>query len=149
MSDESPISRRPLGEAFDRFADRVDWSPRERAMPAVAKVADDAVARHERRFHALDKTAGPLYDGDQILNATADELATVVKVAARVKYARIVQVVKRLNSPWVEFSVATRAVEAEDEPTAYAVERYALWRTTLAVYRIGDDGAVEDDPIQP
>ena len=24
---------------------------RERAMPAVAKVADDAVARHERRYH--------------------------------------------------------------------------------------------------
>jgi hypothetical protein len=33
-------------------------------------------------------------------------------------------------------------------PGAYAVQRYALWRTTLVVYRIGDDGAVEDDPIE-
>jgi hypothetical protein len=128
--------------------DRSDWTARERAAPALAHVAADAVSRHERRFHTLDKTAGPLYDGDQILNATADELATVVKVAARVENARIVQVVKRLNSPWVEFTIATRAVEAEDVPGAYAVERYALWRTTLVVYRIGDDGAVEDDPIE-
>lgn len=117
-------------------------------MPAVARVAGDAIARHERRFHALDRTAGPLYDGDQILNATADELAVIAKVAASVACARIVQVVKRLNSPWVEFSVAVRATEDEDEPTAYAVERYAVWRNTLNVYRIGDDGAVEDDPIE-
>jgi hypothetical protein len=115
------IRRRRLGEAFDEYAERIGMTPRERSMGAVALVADDAVARHERRFHALDKTAGPLYDGDQILNATADELATI----------------------------ATRATEDEDEPTAYAVERYALWRKTLAVHRIGDDGAVEDEPITP
>jgi phage FluMu protein gp41 len=143
------IRRRRLGEAFDEYAERIGMTPRERSMGAVALVADDAVARHERRFHALDKTAGPLYDGDQILNATADELATIALVASKVECARIVQVVKRLNSPWVEFSIATRATEDEDEPTAYAVERYALWRKTLAVHRIGDDGAVEDDPITP
>jgi hypothetical protein len=34
------------------MSEREDWTPAEAAMPAVARVAGDAVARHERRFHA-------------------------------------------------------------------------------------------------
>lgn len=33
---------------------RHTWTPREAAMPAVAKVAADAVARHEARYHGDD-----------------------------------------------------------------------------------------------
>ena len=36
------------------MSDEEDWTPREQAMPAVAGVASDAVARHEMRLHAPD-----------------------------------------------------------------------------------------------
>lgn len=33
-----------------------DWTPREASSPFIARVAADAVARHERRFHAETQT---------------------------------------------------------------------------------------------
>lgn len=54
-------------------------------------------------------------------------------------------------SPWIEVDVATGPTEAEPFPPAdpdkYDLARLALWRRTLDVYRIGRDGAVEDDPF--
>jgi hypothetical protein len=33
-----------------------DWTARERSSPFIARIAADAVARHERRFHAEAQT---------------------------------------------------------------------------------------------
>ena len=38
-----------------------------------------------------------------------------------------------LPAAWIEFSIGDN--------------KYAIWRTTMDLYRVGPDGAVEDDPI--
>ena len=56
----------------------------------------------------------------------------------------------REGSPWIEID-AVRVPYSADEPWPAswgdAPIRLALWRYTLDVYRVGDDGAVGDDPI--
>lgn len=47
-------------------------------------------------------------------------------------------VTQRDGSPWIELDVAKHG----------DVQRFALWRYTGAIYRIGPFGAVDDDPIQ-
>jgi hypothetical protein len=45
----------------------------------------------------------------------------------------------RIEGPWV-------CIDFVCGPTAQ-VSRYAIWKATGNVYLVGDDGAVEDDPI--
>jgi hypothetical protein len=54
-----------------------------------------------------------------------------------------VRIVHREGSPWIEVDAHRPALEQSERATV----RLALWRYTLAVYRVGDDEAVEDDPI--
>jgi hypothetical protein len=73
-------------------------------------------------------------------------------------------VTQRDGSPWLEFDVVVpfhmeardhvrqevEGLPAHDKLATFAhggTYRFALWRYTGAVYRVGGDGAVEDDPI--
>jgi hypothetical protein len=96
---------------------------------------------------------GPIGDGDLVMTATAEEWQRIAELVERVANARQVRTLHRDGSPWLEIAVAIGPAQAQTLADAdlnlYGVERFALWRYTLAVYRVGDDGAVEDDPILP
>lgn len=47
-------------------------------------------------------------------------------------------------SPWLLVDLGQRSADGSD---AYAVWRFAVWRSTGAVHGIDHDGAVSDDPI--
>jgi hypothetical protein len=102
----------------------------------------------------------PLGDGDQVLSPSAEELrALAAALGACTGTPLMLRIVHRDGSPWLEFDVATgpeQPPQSLDEatrlailsrPSAYSVERFALWRYTLDVYRVDETGAVEDDPI--
>jgi hypothetical protein len=65
----------------------------------------------------------------------------------------LLRIVHRDGSPWIEATVVRLDREARawsDSLGAAAIGEpveLALWRYTLAVYRVGADGAVEDDPF--
>jgi hypothetical protein len=48
------------------------------------------------------------------------------------------------GNPWLLVSLGQRS---EGEEEAYARHEFAIWKSTGAVYTIGHDGAVGDDPI--
>jgi hypothetical protein len=48
------------------------------------------------------------------------------------------------RSPWLLVDLGQPSQGASN---AYAIWRFAIWRTTGAVHRIGSDGAVDDDAI--
>lgn len=86
--------------------------------------------------------------------ATRDELAAITEMLTSLDLTNaILRLVHRDGSPWIEFTTVPidRTARAWDEHVAaraiHRPLRFALWRYTLAVYRIGSDGAVEDDPI--
>lgn len=96
----------------------------------------------------------PLGPGDLLLVATRDELAAICAACVALDLdLSILRVVHRDGSPWIEFVAVRldRQARAWSEVVGAAAtgepQRFALWRYTLAVYRIGDDGAVEDDPV--
>lgn len=82
--------------------------------------------------------------------ATLDELDAAV-TALRSLGLRQAQVMltHRDGSPWLEVDAVPVPVSEADWPTTWveAPHRLALWRYTLAVYIVGHDGAVVDDPI--
>jgi hypothetical protein len=54
--------------------------------------------------------------------------------------------VARWRGPWVLVDLGQPSEQIVLEP-AWAVWKYAIWRTTGDVYVVGADGAVGDDPI--
>ena len=50
------------------------------------------------------------------------------------------------DGPWVLVTLGQPS-ESFDETPAWALWRFAIWKRTGAVYTIGHDGAVSDDPI--
>lgn len=54
--------------------------------------------------------------------------------------------VARWRGPWVLVDLGQPSDAIEVEP-AWAVWRFAIWRSTGAVYVVGHDGAVGDDPL--
>lgn len=139
-----------------------DRDPRELPNSYARRVAREAIEDHEQRLHAapphpipawLYPQPGPLGGGDLVLTPTADELRAVVRTLDTLDLdCRVVRLVMREGSPWLEFDVAIGPSVAEPfpppDPSRYGVVRFALWRYTLAVYRVGPEGAVEDDPIE-
>jgi hypothetical protein len=98
---------------------------------------------------AIPVLRAPLGDDDQVITLTTEEHAQLALVIANVADARTMRIVHRDGSPWIELDVAVGPEMAEPFPPVghYAVHRFALWRYTLAVYAIGADGAVDDDPL--
>jgi hypothetical protein len=87
---------------------------------------------------------------DLRLVASLDELDAAVSAlrSLGLKHAQVL-ITHRDGSPWLEVdAVPVPATEAE-WPSAWAdaPHRLALWRYTLAVYVVGSDGAVADDPF--
>jgi hypothetical protein len=132
-----------------------DETPSERAFPAAARVAADAVRRHEHLHHRAPPRPIPPYlwpvdeppvAGESlVMVATAEEwlaIAALVAMLDEVPPGANVRTLWRDGSPWLEIAVVTGA-----DPESRRVEKFALWRYTLAIYRLGADGAVEDDPI--
>jgi hypothetical protein len=114
-------------------------------------------------LHPLD---GPLGANDMVLSLRVPELLMINEAMVWLdrqleagSTPLALRIVHRDGSPWVEFAVAVGPVTAIDFDRArrlldngelarrVGTHRFALWRYTLAVYRVGDDGAVEDDPI--
>ena len=85
--------------------------------------------------------------------ATTDEMRALLHAIELLGIEGAVRFVHREGSPWIEADVVrldrTTRVQIGDELVEVAAveARLALWRYTLDVYRIGDDGAVEDDPV--
>jgi hypothetical protein len=95
---------------------------------------------------------------------TTAELRQIARVLDHERLAGFAMLTQRDGSPWLEFDVVVPFhMEARDQ-VRQEVEglpnherlatfahggtyRFALWRYTGAVYRVGGDGAVEDDPI--
>jgi hypothetical protein len=53
---------------------------------------------------------------------------------------------RRWAGPWILVNLGQPSEAVETTP-AWAVHRFAIWRSTGAVYPIGHDGAVTDDPL--
>src|SRR4051812_15249912 len=81
----------------------------------------------------------PLEDGDLRIAPSTAELRALARTLDAEGLAGQTFVTMREGSPWLKLDVAV--------VVGGRVYRYALWRYTLKVYRVGDDGAVEDDPI--
>lgn len=136
--------------------------------PAITRIVRRELAEHERTHHLprpipawLYPQRTPLGDGDQCLTPTAEELRTIAAVLDACEgHPLMTRIVHRDGSPWLEFDVATgpelppqsfdeaRRLALLSRPDGYHVERFALWRYTLDVYRLDADGAVEEDPIE-
>lgn len=92
--------------------------------------------------------------GEDLLRfaATTGELRQVVRAfdALGIEHGNVLLTV-RDGSPWLEADVATGPVEAipfpPPDPSVFDLVRLALWRRTGAVYVVGSDGAVADDPV--
>jgi hypothetical protein len=94
----------------------------------------------------------PLLDGDMVLVCTRDELRAIGDAMHELGFdPSMLRIVHRDGSPWIEFAAVRMdrharawidrvAVELEGK-----VQRFALWRYTLSVFRIEDTGAIEDD----
>ena len=107
----------------------------------------------------LQPIAAPLGPGDLCLVVTSDELMAITAFLGGDLnlHPSMLRIVHRDGSPWIEFAAVRIDREARvwtnvmsaaaAELEAARPQQFALWRYTLAVYRIGDDGAVEDDPI--
>lgn len=127
---------------------------RKIARQEIAAVIDSPIPPH------LWPQPGPLAEGDLCLVLSHRELAGIKASlsALEVNDAQL-RIVQREGSPWIEIAVATvpheisaQVTPADSERLAQAVDeirlfRLALWRYTGSVYRVGDDGAVEDDPV--
>jgi hypothetical protein len=87
---------------------------------------------------------------DLRVNISTEEHRAVARLLDQEQLAGQMFLTHREGSPWLEIDVASSRTAALAESTGFVppgVSRYALWRYTCAVYRLGPDGAVEDDPI--
>lgn len=107
----------------------------------------------------LQPNAGPIWEGDLRLAISTAGLRQLAKLLDVERLAGQVLLTLREGSPWLEVAVAVpmygegRAFVARElDDTLLAsgglVHKFAVWRYTEAVYRVGADGAVEDDPIE-
>lgn len=69
---------------------------------------------------------------------TADEMTALAQALDQIGVAGDVRLTVAPGSPWLSVDVLD---------FSQGVVRFALWRHTRAVYRLGPDGAVEDDPF--
>lgn len=108
---------------------------------------------------------GALAGDDQRIAITTEEIRMLTRVLEEEQLSGVTLVTQREGSPWLELDVAqtftaprdrrpiTDALatldpdEFVDVAAAGRVYRFALWRYTCSVYRVGQDGAVEDDPF--
>jgi hypothetical protein len=101
-------------------------------------------------LHPIPATLG---EDDLMFMATSEELAAIAAAIAELQIAfAVTRLIHRDGSPWIEIDAIetdrvarawTDQIAAEPRRTV----RLALWRYTLAVYRVGADSAVEDEPI--
>jgi hypothetical protein len=107
--------------------------------------------------HLWPKQAA-LGDDDMRAVPSTGELRAIVKALDVTHIAGWVMLTQRDGSPWLEVDVAVPFHdEARDfvrgecgDPDALAeggIYKFAVWRYTGAVYPVGPDGAVADDPI--
>lgn len=106
-----------------------------------------------------DEWGAATYPGDLVFVISTDELMAIAAFIGGDMnlHPAILRLVHREGSPWIEFSAVQIDRQARawtDELSAELlaelggrVRRFALWRYTLAVYRIEDDGSVGDDPV--
>lgn len=81
---------------------------------------------------------GVLGDEDlRLVLSSAELLRVTATIVEEGLLGSQLAVTHRSGSPWLEIDVAKRG----------ATHSYAIWRHTLAVHRVGPDGAVEDDPF--
>lgn len=136
-----------------------ELGPAERAAPAIARVVAEGIARHEARHHSRDlpksippylwpqgtEQGWPDSTGEDalVMVATAEEWLTIARLVATLKPppGGNVRTLWRDGSPWLEVAVVTGVAPPR-------VERFAIWRYSLAVHRVRDTGAVEDDPME-
>jgi hypothetical protein len=91
----------------------------------------------------LTPQGGPLFHSDEDLRIvlTVKEFASLATLLGShgVTFGEWSNVMLTLRdgSPWLEVAVASGGHAAQ----------YALWRYTGNVYRVGANGAVEDDPL--
>jgi hypothetical protein len=108
---------------------------------------------------------GPLGPEDLRAVPSTGELRAIVAALDHEHLAGWTMLTQRDGSPWLEVDVAVPfhgeardfvRKEVADLPSRPdrldglgpgGVHKFALWRYTGAVYRVGPDGAVEDDPI--
>lgn len=83
---------------------------------------------------------GPLGDEDLCIVLSSRELEAVAQLLIFERLMGQLMLTHRDGSPWLEVAVAV-------EHPAPRSARYAIWRYTGRVYRVGADGAVEDDPL--
>jgi hypothetical protein len=93
----------------------------------------------------LEPGGGPIGDGDLRFVLSSAELFKIATLLVSEHIWDDTQLIltHRDGSPWIEIAVAV-PLHAEAGPDC---RRYALWRYTGNVYRVGADGAVEDDPL--
>lgn len=105
-----------------------------------------------RAARELPETS-PVFDGDLRVVPSTEELRCIARLLDHEGLAGQAMLTQRGGSPWIEVSVyVPHTVIAFDADALEVVatpgtHRYAIWRYTCAPYRIGSDGAVEDDPI--
>jgi len=93
--------------------------------------------------------------GDLRVALSTEELRTIARLLDHERLAGQTLVTHRDGSPWIELAVAVPYFhDAPDLPpggeavVGGRVYQYAIWRYTAKAYRMGEDGAVEDDPIE-
>lgn len=101
----------------------------------------------------------PLGPGDLRLAPSTEELRVIATLLDHERLAGQALVTMRDGSPWLEVDVVVphhvvasdaqhalgrQPMQPAPEPGVY---RYAIWRYSAKPYRIGPDGAVEDDPL--
>lgn len=124
------------------------------------------MAEHEHRHHGGDPPSpvpdwlrplrGHLGADDLRIAPSTQELRVIAQVLEHEQLAGQALVTMRDGSPWLELDVAVPGyvhppdhVKLTAEAAApSAVYRYAIWRYTCRAYRVGPDGAVEDDPLE-
>jgi hypothetical protein len=93
----------------------------------------------------------PLGQEDLRIAPSTDELRVIARALDVEHLAGHTLVTMREGSPWLEFDVVVPALErardADEETRSSGLYRYAMWRYSGSVFRVGADGAVDDDPI--
>lgn len=97
---------------------------------------------------------GALMGDDLRVAVTVDELRSIAAAldVLAVEHGNTL-ITQRDGSPWLEVDVVRTGRYVESWPPTPEMLarakpiRLALWRYTLAVYLVGDDGAVNEDPI--
>jgi hypothetical protein len=104
--------------------------------------------------HLRPQVAYALGPDDLRVVASTEELRVLARLLDHEGLAGSTILTHRDGSPWLEIAVAVPYhFDAPDHPPGGKavlggrVYQYAIWRYTAKAYRLGEDGAVEDDPI--